>query len=97
MPKTAKLFMNGRSQAVRLPKEFRFEGDEVEIARDPVTGGVLLKPKYSQVDDWDAFFAETDRLKETRSVPRAFLLREEHEPVGRPIPFADWEDDDIGN
>ncbi len=30
----AKLFWNGRSQAVRLPKEFRFEGDEVEIRRE---------------------------------------------------------------
>jgi virulence-associated protein VagC len=42
---TAKIFKNGRSQAVRLPKEFRFEGDEVEIRRDPVTGAVLLEPK----------------------------------------------------
>lgn len=31
---TAKLFRNGRSQAVRLPKEFRFEGDEVSIHRE---------------------------------------------------------------
>lgn len=31
---TAKLFRNGRSQAVRLPKEFRFEGDEVSIRRE---------------------------------------------------------------
>ena len=30
-PKTAKLFINGRSQAVRLPKEFRLEGDEVFV------------------------------------------------------------------
>ena len=30
---TAKLFMNGRSQAVRLPKEFRFDGDEVYIKK----------------------------------------------------------------
>ena len=40
--KTAKLFKNGRSQAVRLPKEFRFEGTEVAIRRDPATGEVLL-------------------------------------------------------
>lgn len=40
--KTAKLFKNGRSQAVRLPKEFRFEGTEVAIHRDPATGEVLL-------------------------------------------------------
>ncbi len=30
---TAKIFKNGRSQAVRLPKEFRFEGEEVKIRR----------------------------------------------------------------
>jgi antitoxin VapB len=40
--KTAKLFMNGRSQAVRLPKEFRFAGTEVAIRRNPATGEVLL-------------------------------------------------------
>jgi antitoxin VapB len=39
---TAKLFQNGRSQAVRLPKEFRFEGDEVSIRREGE--GVLLEP-----------------------------------------------------
>ena len=43
-PKTAKLFKNGRSQAVRLPKEFRFEGDEVLVRRDESTGAVLLFP-----------------------------------------------------
>lgn len=42
MAATAKLFKNGRSQAVRLPKEFRFEGKEVEIRRDPATGEVVL-------------------------------------------------------
>ena len=38
----AKLFVNGRSQAVRLPKEFRFEGNEVRVRR--ALGGVLLEP-----------------------------------------------------
>lgn len=40
---SAKLFVNGRSQAVRLPKAFRFEGNEVYIKK--VCGGVLLMPK----------------------------------------------------
>src|SRR5882762_7841252 len=44
---TAKLFKNGRSQAVRLPKEFRFEGDEVYVK--PVAGGVML---LSKADPW---------------------------------------------
>ncbi len=38
----AKLFMNGRSQAVRLPKEFRFRGDEVSIRKEGVR--VILDP-----------------------------------------------------
>ena len=42
MRDTAKLFRTGRSQAVRLPKEFRFEGNEVRIRR--VGNGVLLEP-----------------------------------------------------
>ncbi|MCU0759759.1 MAG: antitoxin [Steroidobacteraceae bacterium] len=41
--KTAKLFRNGESQAVRLPKEFRFEGTEVLIKR--VGDAVVLLPK----------------------------------------------------
>ena len=40
---TAKLFRNGRSQAVRLPKEFRFEGEEVEIRREGDL--VILAPR----------------------------------------------------
>ena len=41
--KTAKLFVNGSSQAVRLPKEFRFSGDEVYIKK--VGSTVMLIPK----------------------------------------------------
>jgi antitoxin VapB len=49
---TAKLFQNGRSQAVRLPKEFRFEGDEVRIRR--VGEGVMLEPtvRRGRADEW---------------------------------------------
>ena len=49
---TAKLFKNGRSQAVRLPAEFRFEGDEVRIRRDPVTGEVVLSPHNRKFEEW---------------------------------------------
>lgn len=48
---TAKLFRNGRSQAVRLPKAFRFEGEEVYIKK--TSGGVLLLPKDHRV--WDVW------------------------------------------
>jgi len=49
---TAKLFVNGRSQAVRLPKAFRFDGNEVYIKK--ISGGVLLIPKdLSLWDIWE--------------------------------------------
>lgn len=54
----AKLFRNGRSQAVRLPQEFRFDGDAVRVRR--VAGGVLLEPLIADVSKW---FAEIDRVK----------------------------------
>jgi len=60
----AKLFWNGRSQAVRLPKEFRFEGDSVHIRK--VDGGVLLesKPKVPRTkESIDAWFARLDALR----------------------------------
>ena len=48
--KTAKLFQTGRSQAVRLPKEFRFEGKEVRIRR--LGCGVLLEPMEFDAQAW---------------------------------------------
>jgi len=53
----AKLFRNGRSQAVRLPREFRFKGNEVRIRVVPE--GILLEPIISDTREW---FAELDRL-----------------------------------
>ncbi|MCA1939784.1 MAG: antitoxin [Caenispirillum bisanense] len=47
---TAKLFMNGRSQAVRLPQEFRFEGEEVRIHREG--NRVILEPVTFDADGW---------------------------------------------
>jgi antitoxin VapB len=44
-PRTAKVFETGRSQAVRLPKEFRFNVSEVFIRRDDTTGEVILSTK----------------------------------------------------
>jgi antitoxin VapB len=68
----AKLFQNGRSQAVRLPREFRFEGDQVRIRR--VAEGVLLEPLPADAGRW---FAELDRygaeafMTKGRNQPRA--------------------------
>jgi len=58
MTATAKLFKSGRSQAVRLPKEFRFEGNEVRISRHG--RGVLLEPVAEE--SWASVFAKIDAL-----------------------------------
>lgn len=60
-PGIAKLFRNGRSQAVRLPQEFRFEGDRVRIRR--VAEGVLLEPLNADVARW---FEELDHYQSER-------------------------------
>ncbi|WP_089728594.1 antitoxin [Candidatus Thiosymbion oneisti] len=54
MNQVAKLFTNGRSQAVRLPAAYRFDTKEVFIRQDPATGDVILSRKPST---WDDFFA----------------------------------------
>ena len=59
MPQTAKLFRNGRSQAVRLPADFRFPGTEVFVRRDPATGDVILSRRP---DSWHDFFDLVDKL-----------------------------------
>jgi antitoxin VapB len=66
MPHTAKLFRNGRSQAVRLPVEFRFEGSEVYVRRDPSTGDVILSRRP---DSWQDFFDLVDTL----DIPEDFM------------------------
>jgi antitoxin VapB len=58
MMATAKLFMNGRSQAVRLPREFRFSGDQVRVRRFGL--GVLLEPAEIDADSW---FEALDRFE----------------------------------
>jgi antitoxin VapB len=85
MPRTAKLFRNGRSQAVRLPAPFRFEGDEVFIRRDEATGDVILSSKPSR---WDEFFA---LLKRGGAAPADFLSpKERNQTDGRNDPFEGW-------
>jgi antitoxin VapB len=71
---TAKLFKNGRSQAVRLPAEFRFEGDEVIIRRDQVTGEVILSPRNRKFEEWlklrDRLIAQSPEEFESFEIPR---------------------------
>jgi len=53
----AKLFMNGRSQAVRLPLDFRFDCNEVFIRKDPLTADIIISKKPGS---WDDFFKMLD-------------------------------------
>jgi antitoxin VapB len=66
----AKLFRNGRSQAVRLPQEFRFEGKQVRVRR--VGDAVVLEPLISDLKEW---FAKFDSLN-----PAPFLTRGRNQP-----------------
>lgn len=54
MSRVAKLFTNGRSQAVRLPLAYRFDAEEVFIRKDAETGDVILSRRPAT---WDGFFA----------------------------------------
>jgi antitoxin VapB len=57
--KTARLFKNGQSQAVRLPKDFRFEGEKVFIKR--VGNAVVLIPYQ---DSWETLFESLDQFSD---------------------------------
>lgn len=73
MPRTAKLFRNGRSQAVRLPVDFRFEGSEVYVRHDPATGDVILSRRP---ESWKDFFD----LTKLADVPEDFLADRQDAP-----------------
>lgn len=73
MAQTAKLFRNGRSQAVRLPAEYRFEGSEVYVRRDPRSGDVILSRRP---ESWQDFFDLLDGL----ALPDNFLAHRDNAP-----------------
>lgn len=69
---TAKLFNNGRSQAVRLPKTYRFEGDEVLIKR--VGKAVVLLPRSHT---WDVLFESLEQFEPGVRIERAQPRRQQ--------------------
>ena len=79
MSQSAKIFINGRSQAVRLPAAYRFNCTEVFIRRDLKTGDVILSPKPGT---WDDFF---DLLKKTKIPPDFMAERADSLPQEREI------------
>jgi antitoxin VapB len=90
MPQTRKvrLFMNGASQAVRLPVEFRFSGKEIYATRDETTGNVTLSGQPG-TEIWDEIFARFHAA----DVPDDFMSERpmKHPPVERNI-FGDEEE-----
>ncbi len=84
--RTAKLFTTGRSQAVRLPMEFRFEGSEVFVRRDPKTGDVILSRRP---DSWDGLF----ELYGKGDVPGDFMGADDRShPAQERDPFLGWKE-----
>lgn len=79
MSQSAKIFINGRSQAVRLPAAYRFDCSEVFIRKDPKTGDVILSRKPG---NWNEFF----ELLKTVEIPKDFMAdREDSLPQERDI------------
>jgi antitoxin VapB len=73
----ARVFMSGRSQAVRIPAEFRFTSNEVFIRRDPQSGDVILSQAPGS---WDEVFAALDKA----AFPEDFLTdRQQGQPQER--------------
>ncbi len=84
MSQIAKLFANGRSQAVRLPAAYRFDAKEVFIRQDPETGDVILSLKPAT---WDDFFTTLKGAE----IPADFLdTRERNQGVQERDPFDGW-------
>lgn len=73
---SAKLFQNGQSQAVRLPKEFRFEGSEVYIKR--THNAVVLIPKGNP---WESLFRSLDGFTDDFLSDRRQPGIQEREPL----------------
>lgn len=73
---TAKLFQNGQSQAVRLPKAFRFEGDRVFIRR--LGDAVVLLPYRTP---WDVLFASLEQFSEDFLEERQQPAQQERESL----------------
>jgi antitoxin VapB len=78
MARTAKLFRNGRSQAVRLPSEYRSDGSEVYVRRDPATGDVI---RSRRPESWEDFF---EMMKDI-DVPSDFLADRDGAPQKRKL------------
>jgi antitoxin VapB len=79
---TAKIFTTGNSQAIRLPKAFRLDTEEVWISKSR-DGIITIQPKPKQ-DELDAFLAEL------RAMPPTEEFLQPRDDASRPSPFEGW-------
>ena len=82
MPRYARVFQSGNSQAVRLPKEFRLDVDEVEISREG--DSIILRPHVQQEERWASLRAAVNRGFSSDFLENG---REQPEEQERPEPF----------
>lgn len=87
---TAKVFTNGHSQAIRLPKAFRVDVDEMWIARNEVTGEITLKPKDTETLRQRRLDALMAAIAEN-PLPDDFLSDASRQNNPPKNPFADWD------
>jgi antitoxin VapB len=88
MSQTAKIFTNGRSQAVRLPAAYRFDTKEVYIRQDAETGDVILSRRPPT---WDGFLAAVEAA--ANATPADFLDHaERNQGAHERDPFDGWQE-----
>lgn len=85
---TAKVFTNGNSQAIRLPKAFRVNVDEMWISKNEVTGEIILKPK----DDDERLRKLNQLFKMIEELPITEDFLPPRDDAWAPDPFADGND-----
>ena len=91
---TAKVFTTGNSQAIRLPKAFRVDAQEVWISKNEVTGEITLKPKDD--DQRKRNLAKLFKMIEEHPLPDDFLSEATRRNDPPRNPFEDWAEDASG-
>jgi len=86
MQATAKIFKAGNSQALRLPKAFRLDANEVWISKNEVTGDLIVSPKPGN-NDLEAFF----KLLESSPSSEEFIPARDDHPARNP--FEGWNEE----
>ena len=89
---TAKVFTTGNSQAIRLPKAFRVNVNEMWIVKNEVTGEITLKPKENE-DQRKLHLAKLFKLIADNPLPGDFLSEATRRNGPSRNPFAEWAED----